>query len=81
MSPEERQEIIQDAVKALGFDRPVLDMRVVGSRFELHLYGGEVVVYDPLAESTQQEPSPPAPLPRAGEGSKKPARKIPPSPP
>lgn len=39
------------AVDELGIDVPVLDMRLVGGRLELHLYGGQVVVWPPLPES------------------------------
>jgi hypothetical protein len=57
---------VEQAVKALGIDVPVMACRMVGDgakdqRLELHLYGGRVVFYP--------ENPHPNPLPTAGEGT------------
>lgn len=51
--------LIAKAVKEFGIDVPVMATRMVGTRLELHLYGGGVKVYqvegDPDPEQSEQE--------------------------
>ena len=41
------EETIRQALDELGIDRPYMGARVVGSRLELTLYGGDVVTWPP----------------------------------
>lgn len=41
----EEQELIKKAIKELGIDKPVMSHRVVGGTVELHLYGGDTMIY------------------------------------
>ena len=43
---------VEQAVKALGIDVPVMACRMVGGRLELHLYGGRVAFYPEVEEET-----------------------------
>ena len=56
---------LEQAVKALGIDVPVMSCRMIGGRMELHLYGGRVVLYPEDAEPPRD--------PRAGRSAPKPA--------
>ena len=43
-------ETIAKALAELGIDRPYMQARMVGSRIELSLYGGDVVFWPPEPE-------------------------------
>lgn len=45
MDEQEKQKLIKAAIKELGIDKPIMSHRVVGNRIELHLYGGDTVIY------------------------------------
>ena len=62
---------VEQAVKALGIDVPVMACRMVGDRMELHLYGGQVVFYPQEANRPDPHPNP---LPQT-TGEATPARK------
>ena len=39
--------LLQQAIRELGIDRPILMSRLVGNRLELTLYGGDLVYWPP----------------------------------
>lgn len=39
------EELIKQAVKELGIDKPIMRHKVVGDRLELYLYGGQTLTY------------------------------------
>jgi hypothetical protein len=52
MTDQEMETLLAQAIEAHHVDVPVYRTRVVGSRVELHLYGGRVLTWPPYPEIT-----------------------------
>jgi len=47
-------DTIRQALEDLGIDKPYMNCRVVGSRLELTLYGGDVVFWPPKTSPSRK---------------------------
>jgi hypothetical protein len=51
----DNQALLKEAIRALAVDRPILRIETInnGAGLKLHLYGGEVLTYEPIQAPLQ----------------------------